>query len=663
MKRIQAPVTTPLLAAVIFALNIYVCWGLFGIEYLRHMGSIEGSFIGLARYAGQHWGDLRWFPLWHLGMPYANVYPPLLSWEVAGFARLSGFSIAHAFHWVTAITYCLGPVAVFALTLRLTKSPRTAFAAGAIDSFVSWSAWLIPAVRIDLGSPLDPRRLQALVFYGEGPHVASMTVLPLALLCWDFAMKRRSPPAIALAAIATAATVLTSWLGGFALAMMIAAYALARLPALRDLWVMAAIAVSAYFLAMPFVTPSIIAATQLNSKTLGGDFTASYLTLPKWAVCVAIGLVGLKFAIRKLDSVVQFAIAFAFLLAAIVFPFAWFNISAVPQPIRYHLELEMALSLLAAIGGNALLRNRPRAATIALAALCVALIVPVKASRRYARNDLIRPIDIQSTTEWKTAQWVNREWSGERIMMPGSTGFWLTAFSDVPLLNGGPEQGVIDQMARVADYIIFFGPPRSGDVSALWLKALGVQAVGVSLPGSGEFYKPFVDPHQFDALLQPIIRTSTDVIFRVGAPHTSLARVVPAAALVSRTPKHGLDVDPLRAYVAALDDPSMPRAALRWNNLHSVHITADLGAGQVISVQQAWHPGWHADSGGTMLPVRRDQIGQMYLDPGRTGQIDIDLVFDGDTEMKFARAASIGCALILAAASLGSLFAAKKPGR
>lgn len=98
MNPIRARLTTLALAAAIFALNVYMCWGLFGVEYLRYMGSMDGVFIGLARYAANHWRDLTWFPLWHLGMPYQNTYPPLLHWTVAAFASLSGFSVAHAFH-------------------------------------------------------------------------------------------------------------------------------------------------------------------------------------------------------------------------------------------------------------------------------------------------------------------------------------------------------------------------------------------------------------------------------------------------------------------------------------------------------------------------------------------------------------------------------------
>ena len=90
-------------------------------EYLRHMGSIEGAYIGIARYAMAHWGDLTWFPLWYGGVPYQNTYPPLLHWCVALVAWMRGITPAHAYHWTTALAYCLGPVTLFALVRRLER--------------------------------------------------------------------------------------------------------------------------------------------------------------------------------------------------------------------------------------------------------------------------------------------------------------------------------------------------------------------------------------------------------------------------------------------------------------------------------------------------------------------------------------------------------------
>ncbi len=666
LNRRYARFPTFLLVLSLFLLNGYICRGLSGVEYLRHMLSIEGSFIGMSRYAMEHWRDLTWFPVWYTGMPYANVYPPLLSWGVAFVATVSGFTAAHAFHWVTAAAYCLGPVALFALALRLTGSRWTAFIAGLLYSTVSWSALLIPEIARDLQNPLNPRRLEALVLYGEAPHIASLTLLPVALLLLDLALSKRSAPWYWLASFGLAATVLTSWLGGYALALMILSYLVARLgwppvPDLGSLVRMAGIGIAAYFVAMPWALPSTIAATQFNSKTLGGDFRGSYHTLPIWAAAVLLGLIVLKFGVRRLTPHLQFAIFFTFLLAALVFPFEWWQVSAVPQPMRYHLELEMAISLVTAFAAYDILKRFPRrTAMVAIALTIIALIQPVRMYRRYARNLLIRSVDITTTIEYRTAQWLNQNWTGGRVMMPGSTSIWLTAFTDTPELAGGPEQGVIDYMARVGIYGIYYGTDfigaRNGETSVVWLKALGVHAVGVSGPASSEVYKPFRNPKQFEGLLDPLWRDGDDVIYRVGAEDISLAHVVPRSSIVSRTPDNGIDVDPLRPYVSALDNPQLARAKFRWTSQHSANIAAEVQAGQAISIQEAWHRGWHATANGAAIPIERDAIGFMYIQPPFAGPVSIQLLFDGGTEAKVARWLSLLTVLLLAVASARAIL-------
>jgi hypothetical protein len=651
---------TALLALALFLLNLYICHELFRIEYLPFMGSIEGAFIGISRYVMAHWNDLTWFPLWSDGTPYPTTYPPLLHLVVALVAVLRGTSPAHAYHWVTALAYCLGPVALFALTLRMSGSRWAGFVAGLIYSSVSMSAWLVPAIAKDLGSPFFPRRLQALVYYGEGPHVSSMTLLTLALLCLDIAMAKRRAPYVLLAALAFAATATTNWLGAFAIALVIVPYVLAHLGPgrwkWRDLGWLALIGVAAYGLAMPLMPPSTIAVLQMNAKTTGGDYSNAYGSALLWGPAILIALAAIKTAVRRLKPHLQFAVLFAFLMTLVTLADAWWHIAIVPMAIRYHLEMEMVLAVLVAFFAHAMLRDRPRwIAAVSLAALLVALFVPIRMDRNYARNFLLRSVDIQSTIEWKTADWLNQHWTGQRVLVPGSSAYWLNVFSDTPELWGF-DQAVTDYTIRVAEFAIYNGDAsghHDAEDSVLWLKALGVHAVGVSGPTSTEFWKPFRNPKKFEGVIEPLWRGGTDdVLYRVDSAPASLARVVPRSALVSRTPMHGLDVDPLRPYVAALDNLRMPRAEFRWTTAHSADISTNLESGQVLSVQMAWHKGWHAIANGRATPVRRDAIGLMVIDPEFSGPCKIEMVYDGGTEMRAARAVCLLTALLLAVTSI-----------
>jgi len=629
----------------LFFANVYVCRDLFRMEWLRHMGSIEGAYIGISRYVLEHGRDLSWFPLWYNGVPYQNTYPPFLHLCVAFAAWLFGYSPAHAHHWVTALFYCLGPVAVYALASRMSGSRWTGVAAGAIYSFVSTSAWLVPAIAADLGSRLHPRRLQALVFYGEGPHVTSLTLLTLALLFIDIAVARRRAPWFFLAAISVALTVLTNWLAAFALALTMICYVLARLGPKgwnwRDVSYLTLIGIAAYCLAMPLAPPSTIVAAQHNAQTIGGDFRLVYQALPRWIAVILAVIVWIKVLMRRAAVHVQFAVLFAFLMSLLTLTAAWFDISIMPQPQRYHLEMEIALALLIVFAAHMFLKNRPPwMSAVALTLLALCLVQPIRQSRRYARDTLISPIDITTTTEWKTAQWLKKNWSGERVLLSGSNAFWLTAFADVPEITGGFEQGMTDYEIREGVYQIYTGAgagTHEAEYSLLWLKAFGVQAVNVAGPASGEIYHPFANPKKFEGILDPLWRDGDDVVYRVGETHASLARVVRRADLAARAPINGIDVDPLRPYVAALENPAFPRATLDWTTLHSAHITTNLAPDQVVSVQIAWHGGWRATINGRTVPVKQDAIGLMYLDPSIAGAAGIDMIYDGGREMRLAK--------------------------
>lgn len=650
------------LALALFLLNLYICHELFSVEYLRFMHSIEGAFIGISRYITTHWSDLTWFPLWNDGTPYPTTYPPLLHLVVALVATITGVSAAHAYHFVIALAYCLGPIALFALVLRMTGSRWAGFAAGLIYSSVSFSAWFIPIVRKDMGSAFFPRRLQALVYYGEGPHVSSMLLLTAALLCLDIAMAKRRPRYLLLAAVAFAATATTNWLGAFAIAIAVVPYALAHVGPKGWKWPefgwLAMIGIAAYCLAMPMMPPSTIAVLRMNAKTTGGDYTNAYRSGMLWGIGIVIALIAIKWTVRRLAPHLQFGIFFAFVMTLIALADALWNVGIVPLAFRYQLEMELALAILIAFAAHAILRNRPpRVAGACIALLMIALIQPIRMYRHYARDFLVLSGDIHKTIEWKTANWLNQHWNGERVLVPGSSSFWLTAFSDTPELWGF-DQAVTDYTIRVAEYAIFAIPstnPLSTEASVLWLKALGVHAVGVSGPGSTEYYKPFVSPKKFEGVLEPLNRfDADDVLYRVSPP-ASLARVIPRNALVSRTPIHGLDLDPVRPYVAALDDVRMPGADFHWTTAHSADISTTLEADQLVSVQMAWANGWHATANGRPVPVLQDAIGLMYIDPRISGPCKIQMYYDGGFEMRAAWWISILTAILLVALSVRSL--------
>ncbi len=224
---------------------------------------------------------------------------------------------------------------------------------------------------------------------------------------------------------------------------------------------------------------------------------------------------------------------------------------------------------------------------------------------------MIRPIDMTQTSEYKTARWFDEHMRDSRVMVPGSTMFWLNAFTDTPQMAGCCPQGVLDRTILIADYGIstdLTAEDRAFENSLLWFKALGVHAVAVSGPRSTEVYKPFYHPAKFEGRLSVLRREGDDVIYEVPAPYYSLAHAIDQDDLVKRTPINGVDSMPLVNYVTAIDKPGAA-LPMRWLDNESAVISGNLKRGQLVSVQATAHSGWHATTNHLRSAVFADKLG------------------------------------------------------
>jgi hypothetical protein len=226
------------------------------------------------------------------------------------------------------------------------------------------------------------------------------------------------------------------------------------------------------------------------------------------------------------------------------------------------------------------------------------------------------------------------------VMVSGTPSFWLNAFTDQPQLSGGHDPTAPNWSQRVAVFIIYSGMnagPRAGEVATMWMKAFGVQALTLS----AEFWKTFTDPNKFEGILPVLWREGSNTVYRVPQRSPSLAHVVPAGAIVSRVPLNGVDIGQVTQYVAALDDPSLPLAEMRWSDFNSARIETTLHQGQVLSVQVTYHPGWRTRINGIAQPVFRDGLGLLVVKPDCRGPCQIDLTYDGGAELIATRLASV----------------------
>jgi hypothetical protein len=653
---------------VIFSVNVFVTLRLFHSDYIAQMPSIEGAFIGLARYIRDHFPDLTWMPLWYGGIPFPDSYPPLLHTLVAAVSGMGRIDIGLAYHAVTAMLYSLGPVTLYWAARRMGAGRLPAFIACLGYSLLSPSIWLGPEIRHDIGGWFAPCRLDAMVRWGEGPHIASLTLLPLALGAMHTAWQRRRPAWYFAAALAMASVVLSNWIGAMALALIAGAYLLAGFSAAwLPLWArMGAMAVWAYALAAPFVTPSTIATIMANAPLVAGGYKANYLL--QAAFLAGALLLAWLLGKSNLEPCARFGIILLYLTAAITLCAYWFKLSIIPQPERYHLEMDMACWLAIAfcttsnqflaslnsqnslssfgrtvgqvVRGTLWVRrivNPPAAG--ALAAL--ALAVPIAIHQHRRAQDIEKPIVIQSTVEYEISHWLGAHLGDERVFAPGTIGFWMQSFSDTPMLTGGFDNGMRNTFLQDVNYQIYAGDRQ--DTMLAWLKAFGVSAIVGGGPNSREFYHPYAHPEKLDGLPE-IWRDGPDVIYSVPRRRASLAHVMLPSDLVAERPPAYYS-KPLEHYLAALDDPSLPDADFEWRGTGAAVINGNFKPEHILSVQVTWDKGWSARVRGKARRVWQDKLGQMVVEPLCNGPCTVELGYDGGMEQQAARWLSVAALL------------------
>jgi hypothetical protein len=82
-------------------------------------------------------------------------------------------------------------------------------------------------------------------------------------------------------------------------------------------------------------------------------------------------------------------------------------------------------------------------------------------------------------------------------------------------------------------------------------------------------------------------------------------------------------------FVAAIERPDAPELQVRWPNNETIVITGNLKPGQIVSVQENAHPGWHAAVDGAARRVFADKLGLLTVVPECSGNCTIELHYDG----------------------------------
>ncbi len=331
--------------------------------------------------------------------------------------------------------------------------------------------------------------------------------------------------------------------------------------------------------------------------------------------------------------------------------FAWLAVSIplsqqllhrhfLPQPARYLFEAELALCLAAAFAVKPFWKRVPAPIRAAIAFFLLALAAEQVRDFRKAEKQFTFPFPIENTVEYRAAVWAQQNYPNIRFFMPGSMAQWTNTFSDIQQFTGESFTMAVNQVQQRADTAIGFGfgtPQQELQATLTWLKAYGTGAIAIGGKVSQEYWKGFTRPQKFEGVLPALWQGGGITIYRVPLREFTLAHVVPETAIVRRVPKEPDDTREVEKYVAGLDDATLPTTAFAWEGRNRIRIGATIAPSQVISVQETYHPGWHAAIAGRPQQILKDGLGLMWLRPACNGSCEIVMDYDGGWELRICR--------------------------
>ncbi|MCZ2146221.1 MAG: hypothetical protein LC126_00410 [Bryobacterales bacterium] len=617
-----------LLAVLLLAGNAWINRPLFRSGEQPYRGSIESGYAGIARFFSVNPDPWGWNPTVYCGLPSNQTYLPAVPYLVAALLWIHPqLDALHAYRIVTAIFASLGPVALFLFAVYASGSRWWPFLAAIGYSLCSPSYDLFQTIDNDRGILSIPWRLHVMVKYGEGPHNAGLTLIPIALLGVLKAARTPGFAALAAGALGLAAVALTQWIAAFALAicvlLLMAAYAHAT--DFRHSRVLAAGAFG-YALAAFWLTPAFIQAVAFNwPKDSFGYRIEGHQRLA--LALIAAGALLIWFGFRKAPQFryLCFVTLCAFVFAAFAESFYAHGIDAIPESRRYALEMELFLALAIAewlragwsAGGGV---NR----FCVLLALSLLVIQAVPQAARFLREGYsrwaLRPKE--DAVEYRIARWLAAHPASGRVYVSGGLRFRLNSWFDLHQTSGTFESGLSNRIPIDWDYrfrsLTGVNPANELPESLAILRAMGVQYLVVHGEGSEEYYRDLKRLARFESSLEKLYDASGDRIYRV--PFVSLAHYVrPRELAEGRRPAA------MTRFLSAIADPARPVLAADWDGPSRLLISGAIPTGMGVSVLMNYDRGWRAFQGGRPVKVERDRVGYLFLPDARSaGTIVLD---------------------------------------
>jgi hypothetical protein len=292
----------------------------------------------------------------------------------------------------------------------------------------------------------------------------------------------------------------------------------------------------------------------------------------------------------------------------------YLNFRVLGEPGRLVPELDLVLILGAALLLEWLWRHRgPWPKLVAAALTMVAFATTIGYFKQ--SEHIIRPWpDYKARVEYRVTDWLWKNMPDARVCTAGTVRFWFDTWHDLAELGGGSDQGILNPV--VPDSLWEIDEGSNPEYSLLWFKALGVDAMYVAHADSEEPYKDVTHAERFSSW--PVLWDDGqgNTLYGTQRRFAPRARVVESARLAAlKAPRTNEDLEYLRRYIDAIENGPDSPVTFERQGTDAMLLHARLEAGQSLLVQETWDPAWQATANGQRLPVHKDPMGFMVVDP------------------------------------------------
>jgi len=626
--------------AFIFILNVLLIYPLFTGECTRHMGSIESAFISDARFIDEN-GFANWNPLWYCGFPFHLSYTPLIPYlTVVTHWMIPTISIPQSYRLITALAYAFGPVTLFLFVKYLTRKELTAFITAIIYSVALMPIYGATPFVAELVKDLKyiPYGLIVLAFFGEGPHILGLTAIPLAALALLHSLRGPGFKRYVYASLAIAAVALANLIALYAFALISAIILLGealRGEAMRKTKrVLTCGAISCGLVAFCYDLSFIEASVSFGIFG-GGGYVLTWRNFAEMAIILTAALTVLSLYFKKKPESQPLFVASAWTVVFLIIPAVWyfFNVPLAPQPGRYIPELNIGVSILLGIAITDIFEKLAGAVPTGvrrvwrpLSFIVISAIVLVLPFTRSTWEVTYPNQDIEETSEYNIAKWLEEHTGVHRVYATGTVCFWLNVFTSVPQLRGGSDQGSTNPWWIHVAYEIDNGD--DGELGVLWCKALGIRYIVVIYPNADTPYHDYIFPNKFEGVL-PLRHTYKGfAVFEVPLNHPELIQPVEVVSLQDFGRIKGVrDVEGLSGYVDAVEATPTAICSYRFDGVDRLTITViNATESTGILVKMTFDKRWKAYAEGGEVAITAVGPSFMLVTPEKRGSYELRLV-------------------------------------